>query len=430
MTDASAPPRAELFRYAGLEVEGARLVGRYELDGRSFREVVTFDGVDELDEAARAAARLWYLVAGLSYYKVGAARVVDLADTPVGPGARALLDAALRDGLAEFAFRNDLDLDDVEVTGGSAAPQPDARLDPGRVLTPFGGGIDSIVTLERLSPFVDQSLLVVSPGAGRFDALEATAAVTGRDVVRATRELDPGLVDAGGFAGHVPVTAMVTLLAATAAVARGGGGVVMSNEYSASAANLIAHGREVNHQWSKSWEAELVLGAALDEAIGSGLAVASFLRDRSELWVAREFAELTAYHGVFRSCNRAFAQEPASRATTWCLKCDKCLFVALVLAPFVARATLATMLGGEPLADVRRETQLRTLVGLGERHKPFECVGDPDESAVALARVCELAEWRDVAHLHEISRSAPARAAFDDLLTPLGPTRVPAHWLR
>jgi UDP-N-acetyl-alpha-D-muramoyl-L-alanyl-L-glutamate epimerase len=430
MTDASAARRAQIFRYRGLHVDGPRLTGRYELDGRPFTEVVTFEGVDALDEAALAVARLWYLVAGLSYYKLGAARIVDLAATPVGPGGRALLDAALRDGLGEFAFVNHLDLDDVEISGGVALKSREAHLDPSRVLTPFGGGIDSVVTVEALSTVLDQALFVVSPVGARFDALEATLGVTGRGVVRATRSLDPSLTSARGFSGHVPVTAMITLLGAVAAVASGRGGVVMSNEQSASAANLTARGRDVNHQWSKSWAAELLIGAALEESVGSDLTVASILRDRSELWVARAFAALPSYHHVFRSCNRAFAQVPARRSANWCLECDKCLFVALVLAAFVTRAELATMLGGEPLADVRRTDQLRTLVGLGERHKPFECVGDPDESAVALARVCELPEWRDFAHLREISLAAPPRRAFDDLLGSLGPSRVPAFWLR
>ena len=39
------------------------------------------------------------------------------------------------------------------------------------------------------------------------------------------------------------------------------------------------------------------------------------------------------------------------------------------------------------MSDPALDAQLRTLVGLGAEHKPFECVGDPDESAVALTEV-------------------------------------------
>ena len=59
-------PRAGTLRYVGLDVEAERLTAHYDLDGRSFREVVTFEGVGDLSgESTRAIATLWYLVAGL-----------------------------------------------------------------------------------------------------------------------------------------------------------------------------------------------------------------------------------------------------------------------------------------------------------------------------------------------------------------------------
>jgi hypothetical protein len=69
-------------------------------------------------------------------------------------------------------------------------------------------------------------------------------------------------------------------------------------------------------------------------------------------------------------------------------------------------------------------------VGLGQEHKPFECVGDPDEAAVALKEVSQLDEWSDVMYLQELSRLTSPDRDFDELLTPQGPSRVPAHWLR
>lgn len=426
-------PRAGTFRYVGLDVEPRRLSAHYDLDGRSFSEVVTFDGVGDLTGApARAVATLWYLVAGLSYYKTAAPKRIDLGATPVGPRALALLRAAITDGLGEFAYRNDLDLSDVEIVGATPAAPAPIELDPTRVLTPFGGGIDSIVTVETLAHDLDQALFVVSPDGGRFDALEAAAAVTRRPIVRASRSLDPSLLrgDPTFLRGHVPVTAMVTLLASLGAVASGRGGVVMSNEHSASVANLSWRGREVNHQWSKSWAAEVLIGGALDEAVGPTLAVASFLRERSELWVARRFSALTAYHHVFRSCNRAFAQDPALRAADWCGECDKCLFINLVLAPFLDRADLRSIFAAEPLAQRARLEQLRTLVGLGESHKPFECVGDPDESAEALRLVAARDDWRDVATITETLAALAQSESATDPFAPQGPSRVPPHWLR
>ena len=425
--------RAELFRYAGLNVTSDTLTGIYELDGRTFVETVTFDGVKSLEAPAVVAlAQLWYLIAGLSYYKAGAARRIDVGTTPLGTQGRRLLKAALSDGLGEFAYRNQIPLSDVTIEGREGVDAFEPFVDTNRVLTPFGGGIDSVVTVEKLRQHVDQTLFVVSPATGRFAPLEATAAATGIDVVRASRALDPQIVrgDESFFNGHVPVTTMVTLLAAVAAVASGRGGVALSNEHSSSVANLRWYNSDINHQWSKSWNAENLIASAIGERVGDELVVASYLRDRSELWVAQVFSELAQYHHVFRSCNRAFAQAPGERADQWCGECDKCLFVNLVLAPFLSRTALWSIFASEPLSNSAREAQLRTLVGLGEDHKPFECVGDPDESAVALTEVSRLEEWRDVTVLRELADELRTERLLSDLLEPQGSSRVPANWLR
>ena len=431
MSEATSP-RAELFRYVGLEIEGSTLRATYELDGRPFEEIVTFEGVETLESpGVRAVAELWFLVAGLSYYKAGAARRVDVGLTPLGGAGERLLNAALHEGLGEFAYRNELPLDDVVITGGTDVVSAAVTLDPERVLVPFGGGIDSVVTTAMLADHLDQTLFIVSPSSGRFAPLEETAAVTGLEVVRATRTLDPQLLgDEPFFHGHVPVTAMVTLLAAVVAVASGRGGVVMSNEHSASAPNLHWNDMEVNHQWSKSVAAETLIAEAVSERIGDQLTVASFLRDRSEIWVAQVFSELPQFHHVFRSCNRAFAQARERRLDTWCGQCDKCLFINLMLAPFLSRAALVDIFHHEPLSDEGLNEQLRVLVGVGTVYKPFECVGDPEESAAALKRVSQLDEWRDESRLAALAGQSKAVSSFESLLEKEGPSRVPAHWLR
>ena len=434
MSEAASPrERAELFRYVNLDIDRHTLRATYELDGQFFIESVAFEGVDLLaSQAATALAPLWFLLAGLSYYKAGAARHIDLGDTSVGAKGRALLEAALREGLGEFAYKNDLSLENVIVTGGTDAAVVEGHVDPSRVLVPFGGGIDSVVTTSHLSPELEQALFVVSPSQGRFAPLEATAACTGLDIVRATRTLDPQILtpESSFFQGHVPVTAMLTLLAAIAAVATRRGGVVMSNEHSASEPNLRWRGFDVNHQWSKSYDAEQLIAEAISERVGPELVVASLLRDRSEVWVASIFSQLTKYHHVFRSCNRAFNQSAERRLDDWCGECDKCLFINLMLAPYLSRVTLREIFHHEPLSDPARADQLRVLVGDGVDFKPFECVGDPDESAVALTKVSEFDEWRDVQLLGELARDVSQDRTFDELLERQGPSRVPAHWLR
>jgi hypothetical protein len=146
--------------------------------------------------------------------------------------------------------------------------------------------------------------------------------------------------------------------------------------------------------------------------------------------VAQQFARYHDYHHVFRSCNRAFTQRPGDRTLSWCGVCDKCLFINLILAPFIDRAALRTIFDAEPLSNASLDSSLRSLIGLGLEHKPFECVGDPDESAVALRFVSQLPQWHDVTRLGELARLTPRDREFVELLEPEGNSRVPALWLR
>ncbi len=246
MSEATTPRAPSCFATSASRSTRRRCAAPTSSTDARFVETVEFEGVETLDTpAVRSVAELWFVLAGLSYYKTGAARRIDVGSTPLGAAGRRLLVAALRDGLGEFSYRNDLPLDDVTIAGGDSVAEAPITLDPHRVLVPFGGGIDSVVTVESLSSDLETSLFIVSPSTGRFAPLEATAAKTGLPVVRATRHLDSQLLSGEDsfFHGHVPVTAMITLLCAMAAVASGRGGVVMSNEHSASIPNLEWSGR-------------------------------------------------------------------------------------------------------------------------------------------------------------------------------------------
>ena len=109
MGEATLQQRGELFRYVDLEVTDSSLRGTYELDGRRFHETVSFEGVGSLTTPGVASlAELWFLLAGLSYYKAGAPRRIDVGGTPLGVKGSRLLRGAIREGLGEFAYRNDL----------------------------------------------------------------------------------------------------------------------------------------------------------------------------------------------------------------------------------------------------------------------------------------------------------------------------------
>ncbi|MHB1508275.1 MAG: hypothetical protein ACYCST_01660 [Acidimicrobiales bacterium] len=481
MTTRSARPpgssrRAECFAYEGFEIDPARsqLRCHYSLDGEEFCETVTMAGVDPLAWELRGAkdASLWvFLLLGLSYYKAGAPRVVDLVDL----GELALTGADLDflrecylDGLGEFAFTNGLDLSDLVIkTRPAAMPEPTLKAIPAQRLTgsgagagavgaapphpvvaeaarsavtlplvPFGGGIDSIVTTEILRRQVGDagtSLFVLSKQGDRYAAIEAPASVTGLAIVRAERALDNKILhsrDRGYLNGHVPVTAMISAIATLAALLHGRDAVVMSNEASASTGNIEVDGRVVNHQWSKGLAFETGFRAAIARR-QIPVEYFSLLRSASELWVAKRFAALDKYHQVFRSCNRAFYVDPTLRLDSWCGECDKCCFIDLVLSPFMARDKLEAIFDGrEPLGNGALDGNFRALLDTaspnGSSLKPFDCVGDVPECREALRLTASRPDRAGTELLHRLVGTLPDEGRkTEGLLRLSGPNYIP-----
>jgi UDP-N-acetyl-alpha-D-muramoyl-L-alanyl-L-glutamate epimerase len=308
-----------------------------------------------------------------------------------------------------------------------------------RALVPFGGGIDSIVTVEGVRKVAaDVALFVVSRPGDRFRAIEGPAAVSGLPVIRAGRAIDPQLLRSAelGFRnGHVPVTGIISAIAILAAVLDGRDVVVMSNEWSASVPTLEYRGEPVNHQYSKSAAFEAALRDTL-AADPSGLpGYFSALRDRTELWVGEKFAALTEYHATFRSCNKAFIIDPERRLDHWCGVCDKCCFIDLILAPFMSaeqlRAVFAADGGGaEPLDNPELGPKFRALLGSGT--KPFECVGEVSECRAAAVLAARRPDRAGSALLAELAAEingrpdAPSPAETEAMQRPVGASFVPA----
>ena len=439
-----APRRGQVFRYEGFAADAERglLTCRYSLDGREFAERVTLAPGPALDTpAARAAARIVYLLAGVSYYKTAAPPVIDLGDTALTGRERAFLREFYLSGLGEYAHRNGLDLSGLRIEAPVAMDDPapaSARAATPRPLIPFGGGIDSIVTVEGVRAKAgDIALFVVSRPGDRFAAIEQPAAVSGLPVIRAGREIDPQLLrsqELGFLNGHVPVTGIISAIAVLAAVLTDRTAVVMSNEWSASAPTLEHDGRAVNHQWSKSAAFEASFRALL-QADPAGLPdYFSALRDRTELWVAERFAALTQYHSTFRSCNRAFHLDQQKRLDHWCGQCDKCCFIDLILAPFMSAEQLKKVFthGSEPLENPELKPKFQTLLGSGT--KPFECVGEVNECRAAVVLAAARPDRAATTLLQELAAEvtgrpdAPTEAEIEAMEHPVGASFVPARY--
>jgi hypothetical protein len=396
------PATFETFRFLAREIDDrGRVTLRYALDH-------TIEFVEEFDLPVEArvspAARervdgllsLLHWVAGVSYFKAAAPRSVDCEMGAPPPATAALLDALYSEGLGEFAYKNRL----------PALPRPTFPVGPlterprvvegqrhPRVLVPVGGGKDSAVALEAVRRSGCEIALF---SVGDAPPIARTASVAGLPRLICTRRLDPGLAAlnrAGALNGHIPITAIVSCVALLTAALRGFDTVAMANERSASNGNVAWDGIDVNHQFSKGLRAERLLRSAVAEA-GPGLELFSVLRPASELAIARAFARMEQYHEAFTSCNAIFRLDPALRGTSWCCDCPKCRFVFLVLAPFCEPAHLRDVFGHDLLDDERQVAGFALLTATGG-HKPFECVGEEEESLAAIRMLATQSRWRE-----------------------------------
>ena len=369
-------------------------------DGEELVETIRFPQAPAVPAERRAAfdaaLGLLHLVAGVSYYKAGVPPKIELADGPLDDTTADLLEALYLHGLAEFAYRNKLDLRGrISFPRGAQKPSNASGLNlPKRTLVPIGGGKDSLVAVEAIKAIGGEA---TATWVGHSALIAACAERTGLPTLNIQRELAPGLFELnrqGAWNGHIPVTAVNSAILAVAAVLYGYDSIAFANERSASAATLEYDGQQVNHQWSKGYAFEQLLGNWLHTHVASDLDYCSLLRPYSELAITRAFAKLTPYFDAFSSCNRNFKLLGPKPVDRWCGQCPKCHFVFLALAPFLPKPRLLSIFGRNLLDDENQAAGFDALLEYQD-HKPFECVGEGAEARAAMYALSQRPEWQE-----------------------------------
>ena len=393
---------------------GAREVQlHYSLD-RELRltETVRFDfayadgySAEALDRVLRG---LW-LAAGVSYYKVAMVPEIVVHGSQLTDSSAEFFSTLYRLGLGQLCYENKLSLGRVaRFGGGGDVSGAVGGLGAGGDLLALGGGKDSLTSaavLEASGRDVATYSAVYSSSAAA--ALAEQGRVLGRQHLDIRREFDPKLhelTQAGGYNGHVPVTAIMMFIGLAAAVLSGRRQVIFSDESSAGEGNVTYEGVEINHQYSKSLHFERMMQQYVAENISPDVRVFSLLRPLGELRIAQLFARgpFERFAATFTSCNRSFRHD--SSGFTWCGECPKCAFVFLALAPFVPKERLVRLWGENLLEKPALEQTYRELLGL-VGHKPFECVGEIDECRQAVRMV--------VSAYPEVKRFGVPEGSFD-----------------
>lgn len=331
-----------------------------------------------------------HLVLGVSYWKLYCpSRMYIEAGYGLDTEQVAFWTAVYTKGLGEFYYRNQIDfrgLVQFRVTEDSSKSGiPFERTD--RVLLPIGGGKDSMVSADLLTeagiefrPFYSGSSKVQEGVLSFFD--QPKLSIRGRLDQRMIERAKSG----EAYNGHVPISTIWSFVSVFMAVLCDYRWIAFSNESSASEGNTEYLGEEINHQWSKSFEAEQLIRDYVHMFITPSVTTFSLLRPLHELAIAKLFARSPQYLGHVSSCNRNFvvsqAQPEREGKAYWCGSCPKCAFVFALLAPFIPKPQLVDAIGKDLFADESLAPLYRELLGL-MGFKPFECVGTAEETRLA-----------------------------------------------
>ena len=179
-----------------------------------------------------------------------------------------------------------------------------------------------------------------------------------------------------------PASALLT------AALNGFDAVAMANERSASSGNVVWDGVEVNHQFSKGLRAERLLRAARRRGAAGPAAVlgpAPGLR-------ARDRARVRAHGRATTARSRAATRSSAStrrcaprRGAVTAPSAASCSSCSLRSA----RPSICARSSARDLLDDERQFEGFALLTATGGHKPFECVGEEQESLAAIRLLAE-----------------------------------------
>lgn len=361
-----------------------RCVFRYEVQGAQLTKYLDISGLPEAAFRVADQSVVNHIVAhiGMAYlpqlYALDDFDVVRIRPLQLSAEGIEFYETYIQRGLAELRFRNKLDVTKpVLLSVDPRARQYEAGqyLPRQRALLLNGGGKDTAVAGEIMRevglPFTWLML-------GMTRAMTRVIGLSGntRSVTLRLGGSTEFLRRNARYPGHRPFTSLVAFAGLLAAVVGRQEYIVTANEYSANFGNVLVDGFQINHQYPKSHHFESQFARLVKAEILPEVTYFSILRPLYEIQVTKLFSDYPKYLTSFRSCNLGH------RADYWCLRCPKCAFILLALAPHLGQKDLISIFGTNAFAFPRLRQWIRRLCRAGIR--PFECVGTRRESLVAL----------------------------------------------
>jgi len=288
-------------------------------------------------------------------------------------------------GLGEFLYINKINTDinslfNIKVDYEEEV-LPDINYEGLGNLIPIGGGKDSNVTLEILkSEYNINDCFIINPKTIQLECVKVGGYAD--KLITVSRTLDKRLLELnskGFLNGHTPFSSLVAFISYLVAYLANKKYIILSNEGSANESTIV--GTKINHQYSKTYEFENDFNEYTNKHFRIDIKYFSLLRALSEYQISLLFSNYDKYHKVFKSCNVGSKKEPWE----WCSNCAKCLFVYIILSPFLYKDKLINIFGNDLYENKELLNVFIELLGYSDT-KPFECVGTYSEVRYAVSK--------------------------------------------
>lgn len=333
------------------------------------------------------------IINAINYYKLALSPKFTIKCGELDESQKQFFKKLFYNGLGELMYRNQvlMQFDEfMTIDAPTPAEKKQFYFDDtfqGNLIT-VGGGKDSIVSLEALRGMHDQNYCMqfnrdlYPENRAALDCIHLAGYGLDR-VCNFNLTIDKHLLELNNqnfYNGHVPFSGMLAFACVIICYLNNTANIVVSNEASANEGNIA--GTTINHQYSKSYEFEKDFESYTQNYLCDKIHYFSLLRCMNEFQIVQKFIKFPSYLKVFRSCN------VGTKTNSWCGHCAKCLYVYIMLYPFIDKERLIEIFGHDLLDD---ETLGQTFYSLinPDTTKPFECVGTREEINYAIKLAIE-----------------------------------------
>ena len=335
------------------------------------------------------------IINAISYYKLTCAPKFVVKAGPLDDEQKEFFKKLFYNGLGEFMYVNQLNIpydQFMEIEAETPSNEiPDYELDEVEFhgnLIPIGGGKDSVVTLEALRDMHVENLCLlynrdIYPLNIAANNCITQASYSKDAIADFNLTIDKHMLELnkqGYYNGHIPFSSCLAFASFIMAYLNNKKYIVLSNEASANEGNVA--GTNINHQYSKSFEFENDFRNYCNKYFTPKIQYFSLLRCINEYTIIQKFLKSPRYLDIFRSCNVGMKENK------WCGHCAKCLYVFIMLYPFVPLDHLRLIFGQNMFND---QSLTEIFIGLvnPDTTKPFECVGTREEINFSLKLAVE-----------------------------------------